>query len=85
MASAVEGIADEVTSATLSPSMLSLYLRLLSGEFLAAAQERENNRVYNTPVVILLMILQRLQAGGCMESAVLELPDLPVSLWPDPC
>ena len=85
MASAVEGIADEVTFATLSPSMLILYLRLLSGEFLAAAQERENNRVYNTPVVILLMILQRLQAGGCMESAVLELPDLPASLWPDPC
>jgi len=39
----------------------------------------------NTPVVMLLMILQRLQAGGCMESAVLALPDLPASLWPDPC
>ena len=85
MASAVAGIADEVTFATLSPSMLSLYLSLLSDQFLAAARKRENSRVYNTPVVILLMILQRLQAGGCMESAVLEVPDLPACLWPDPC
>jgi hypothetical protein len=58
---------------------------MLSGEFLSAARERENNRVYNTPVVMLLMIIQRLQTEGCLESAVLELPGLPASLWPDPC
>ena len=65
--------------------MQSLYLSLLSGEFLSQARERENNCVYNTPVVMLLMIIQRLQAEGCLESAVLELRDLPSSLWPDPC
>ena len=65
--------------------MQSLYLSLLSGEFLSQACERENNRVYSTPVVMLLMIIQRLQAEGCLESAVLELRDLPASLWPDPC
>ena len=65
--------------------MQSLYLSLLSDEFLSQARERENNRVYNTPVVMLLMILQRLQAEGCLESAVLELLGLPASLWPDPC
>jgi len=62
-----------------------LFLRILSEEFLAAARERENNRVYNTPVVLLLMIIQRLQDEGCLESAVLELPGLPASLWPVPC
>jgi hypothetical protein len=62
-----------------------LYLRLLPDEFLAEARKRENNRVYSTPVVMLLMIIQRLQDGGCLESAVLELPGLPASLWPDPC
>ena len=44
--------------------MQSLYLSLLSDEFLSQARERENNRVYNTPVVMLLMILQRLQSGA---------------------
>ena len=85
MVGAVDGIAGDANFATISSSLLRLYLRMLSGEFPAAAQQRENNRVYNTPVVILLMIFQRLQAGGCMEPAVLDLPDLPVSLWPDPC
>ena len=85
MASTNGGVADEASLDPTSASVLSLYLRLLSGDFLAAARGRENNRVYNTPVVMLLMILQRLQAGGCMESAVLALPDLPASLWPDPC
>ena len=37
------------------------------------------------PVVMLLMIIQRLQDKGCLESAVVELPGLPPSLWPDPC
>jgi hypothetical protein len=58
---------------------------MLTDEFLAAARARENNRIYNTPVTILLMIKQRLQKDGCLESTVLELPNLPASLWPDPC
>ena len=65
--------------------MQSLYLSLLSDEFLSQARARENNRVYNTPVVMLLVIIQRLQAEGSLESAVLELLGLPASLWPDPC
>lgn len=62
-----------------------MYLSLLTDEILAEARSRENNRVYNTPVMMLLMIFQRLQKEGCLESAVLELPGLPASLWPDPC
>ena len=68
-----------------SASVQSLYLSLLSSEFLSQARERENNRVYSTPVVMLLMIIQRLQPEGSLESAVLELLGLPASLWPDPC
>ena len=84
-ASAVESSAVEEILATRSANVQSLYLSLLSDEFLNQARERENNRVYSTPVVMLLMIIQRLQAEGCLESAVLELADLPASLWPDPC
>ncbi len=65
--------------------MLTLYQRHLSSELLAEAQQRENNRVYNTAVVIWLMITQRLQAEGSLGTAVLELPGLPASFWPDPC
>ena len=56
MVGAVDGIAGDANFATISSSLLRLYLRMLSGEFPAAAQQRENNRVYNTPVVILLII-----------------------------
>src|SRR5437660_9477948 len=46
---------------------------------------RENNRVYNAPVVIWLMINQRLQ-GSNLASSVLELIcGLPSSFWPRPC
>jgi len=62
-----------------------LYLSLLSDEVLAEAGKRENNRVYSTAVVMWLMVTQRLQGEGCMESAVLELPELPASFWPKPC
>ena len=51
--------------ATKSASVQSSYLSLLSGEYLSQARrERENNRVYNTPVVMLLMIIQRLADRG---------------------
>ena len=63
----------------------TLYLGMLTKEFLAAVGKRENNRIYNTPVTMLPLLKQRLQADGCLESAVLELPNLPSSLWPDPC
>jgi hypothetical protein len=69
---------------------LALFQQLLPFEvFLAAlmqAKVRENNRVYSTAVVVWLMISQRLQAQGTLESAVLELlAGLPSSFWPQPC
>ena len=76
---------EESLLAVQKASAQSLYLSLLTEEFLAAARSRENNRIYNTPVMLLLMVKQRLQKDGCLESAVLELPGLPASLWPDPC
>jgi hypothetical protein len=79
------GSVDVASLAALSASVLALYLRLLSSERLAEAQARENNRVYNTAVVMWLMITQRLQVEGSMETAVLELPGLPTSFWPNPC
>src|SRR6266487_3010709 len=75
-----DGVSVDIASlAPLSASMLALYLSLLSSERLAEAQARENNRVYNTAVVVWLMITQRLQAEGTLETAVLELPGLPAS------
>ena len=65
--------------------MLAVYLSLLSSERLAEAEARENNRVYNTAVVVWLMITQRLQTEGTLETAVLELPGLPAIFWPNPC
>ena len=85
MASADEGLADVAILATLNSSVLTLFLRLLSGEPPVEARRRENNCVYNTAVVMWLMITQRLQAQGSMATAVLELPGLPASLWPNPC
>jgi hypothetical protein len=53
---------------------------------LKQAKVRENNRVYNSSVVVWLMICQRLQEQGTLESAVLELlGGLPDSFWPYPC
>jgi hypothetical protein len=69
---------------------LSLYRRLAPLEFFDQVRSqnniRENNRVYSTPVVIWLMITQRLQGNGSLERAVLEvLRGLPSSFWPQPC
>ncbi len=70
--------------------VLALFQQLLPVEvFLAAlmqAKVRENNRIYTSAVVLWLMISQRLQAQGTLESAVLELlAGLPSSFWPQPC
>jgi putative transposase len=70
--------------------VLALFQQLLPVEFfwmaLNQAKVRENNRVYNSAVVVWLMICQRLQAQGTLESAVLELlGGLPGSFWPQPC
>jgi hypothetical protein len=73
-----------------SADMLSLYQRLLPGDFfdqLRQAKELcENNRVYNAAVVMWLMIGQRLEGNGTLETGVLELVrGLPASFWPRPC
>jgi hypothetical protein len=78
------------SEAALKPDVLGLFLRLLPADFfseaLRRAQVRENNRIYTSAVVIWLMILQRLQAQGTLESAVLELlRGLDTSFWPQPC
>ena len=70
--------------------VLALFQQLLPVEvFLAAlmqAKVRENNRIYTSAVVLWLMISQRLQAQGTLESTVLELlAELPSSFWPQPC
>ena len=70
--------------------MLALFQQLLPVEFIFAAlrqaKVRENNRVYNTAVVMWLITWQRLQCPGTLESAVLELArGLPASFWPQPC
>ena len=66
-----------------------LFQQLLPIEFfwaaLKQAKVRENNRVYTSAVVVWLMICQRLQAQGTLESAVLELlGGLPRGFWPMP-
>ena len=70
--------------------VLALYLRLLPSDFFCQLRQkeklRENNRVYNAAVVMWLMIAQRLQGNGTLETGVLELVrGLPVSFWPRPC
>src|SRR5260370_6005957 len=69
---------------------LSMYQRLLPAEFFhrlqKEAQARQNNRVYAWPVVMWLMIQQRLTSNSSLQSAVLELMGgLPASFWPRPC
>jgi hypothetical protein len=75
---------------TWTADALSLYQRLLPAEFLQQvcrqAEMRQNNRIYTLLVVMWLMISQRLQDNGSLESAVLELlRGLPASFWPQPC
>jgi putative transposase len=70
--------------------VLALFQKLLPLEFfwaaLKQAEVKENNRPYNSAVVVWLTIWQRLQAQGTLETAVLELlGGLPPSFWPQPC
>jgi putative transposase len=69
--------------------VLALFQQLLPLQFfwtaLQQAKVKENNRVYNSAVVVWLMLWQRLQAQGTLESAVLALLGLPGSFWPQPC
>jgi len=75
---------------TAPADVLLLYLRLLPVEFMQQLRQKaelhENNRIYNHSVVMWLMIAQRLQGGGTLETGVLELLlGLPSSFWPKPC
>lgn len=70
--------------------VLALFLRLLPIAFLdqllAKQGLRHHNRVYTAGVVMWLMICQRLQEIGTLETAVLELVrGLPPDFWPKPC
>jgi len=88
----VPATAGEASGATVAPhksGLLAWFQKLLPVEVFQAAlqqaQVRENNRVYNSAVVVWLMICQRWQAQGTLESAVLELlGGLPGSFWPQP-
>ena len=78
-----------VTDASL-PAALGLFRQVLSEKFLQQIlqkeKRRQNNRVYTVAVVMWLMILQRLQGSGTLQTAVLELlRGLPPSFWPQPC
>jgi hypothetical protein len=83
----------ETSGAVVAPfraDVLTLFQQLLPATFflaaLAQANVRENNRVYNSAVVVWLMIFQRLHSQGTLDSAVLELlRGLPSSFWPQPC
>ena len=70
--------------------VLALFLQLLPADFWVRMQggqkRRQNNRVYTLAVVIWLMIVQRLQGPGTLQTAVLELlRDLPACFWTQPC
>lgn len=86
-----EKVAPSGGRGILSPEALSLYLRVLPVAFFTLLREqqklrRQNNRVYADAVVIWLMIVQRLQSPGVLESAVFELlRGLPQQFWPRPC
>jgi hypothetical protein len=55
-------------------------------EIQTEAGVRRNNSVYSPLVVLWLLVLQRLQGGASLGSAVLELlRGLPASFWPRPC
>jgi DDE family transposase len=70
--------------------LASRFQQLLPAEFLdevlSEAGVKCNNSVYSPLVVLWLLVAQRLQCGGSMEAAVLELlQGVPASFWPRPC
>jgi hypothetical protein len=66
-----------------------LFQELLPEAFLQQIQIdsaiRRNNCVYSPPVTMWLMLGQRLRGAASLETAVLELRNLPDSFWPKPC
>lgn len=63
---------------------------MLPAQFLeetyADAGARHHNSLYSPAVVLWLLVLQRLQGGATLGTAVLEfLRGLPASFWPRPC
>ena len=82
--------AVEATGTCYKADVSALFHQMLPCEFFQAALWKakvcENNRVYTSAVVVWLMICQRLQAQGTLESAVLELlGGLSSGFWPMPC
>lgn len=76
--------------AVLPAGVLALFLQLLPLEFWDRMRRshprRQNNRVYSLAVVMWLMVVQRLQGPGTLQTAVLVLlRDLPACFWPRPC
>ena len=71
-------------------NLLSLYLQLLTGEFIEQAlrenKVRQNNRLYNPLVVIWLLVYQRLHGNVSMGQAVVNVVHgLPAEFWSRPC
>lgn len=67
-----------------------MFRELLPASFLeesqTAASTTRKNSLYSPLVVMWLMILQRLQGGASLETAVIELlRGLPADFWPNPC
>jgi hypothetical protein len=90
MASSPLVAVDKTSDGPQTADILSLFLRLLPAGFFARLRQeeklRENNRIYNTAVVMWLMTQQRLQGNASLESGVLELMrGLPADFWPRPC
>ena len=89
----VIGLEPGETSAVpevMSLDVMNLYLRLLPRAFWdeqsKKQEKRRNNCVYTASVVVWLMIVQRWQGDGTLESGVLELVrGLPSEFWEKPC
>lgn len=74
----------------LNADVRTLFQQLLPAAFvtgaLLQAGIREYSRIYTSLVVMWLMVWQRLQAAGTLQTAVLELlHGLPASFWRQPC
>jgi hypothetical protein len=72
------------------PSVLTMYLRLVPNTFFAGlaahSKKRRNRCIFSLPVVIWLMIFQRLQTKGTLAVAVQQvIIGLPTELTPQMC
>ena len=82
--------AQGASEVVLRADVLTLYLQLLTGEFmeqqLRQAKVRQNNRLYNPLVVVWLMVFQRFHSNVSMERAAVTMAHgLPAAFWPRPC